>query len=47
MMGNDVLSLINIFIPLLFPGKVMVSRINKVPVFLVLRMFSVQQTVII
>lgn len=45
-MGNDVLSLINIFIPLLSLGKLMVSEINKVPVLLELRMFSVQQTVI-
>ena len=46
-MGHDVHSLMNIFIHLLFLGKLMVNKINKVPILLELGVLSGQQTTII
>lgn len=47
MMGSDTHLLMDPFIQLLFPGKAMVNKTNKVPILLELRVFSVQQTIII
>lgn len=45
-MGHNSHLLMHSFTHLLFPAKVMMNTINKVPILLEVRLFSVQQTII-